>query len=147
MALSAATIAMIAAGVTAAGAVSQAQDVKQQTKFQSRVQEQQADQERLIASLAEGDFRKRQSALFAEARAGFGKSGVEMGSGSPLLASEDFAAETELQAGRIRAGGEMQATRLEQQAELTRRAGRTAQRQGYYRAGSSLLSGYAQSQR
>lgn len=141
----ASTFALIAAGIGAAGAVSQAQDVKQQTKFQSRVQEQQADQERLIASLSERDFRKRQSALFAEARAGMGASGVEMGSGSPLLSSGDFAAETELQAGRIRAGGEIQATRLEQQAELTRRAGRTAQRQGYYRAGSSLLSAYAKS--
>ena len=70
-----------------------------------------------------------------------GAAGVEMGTGSPLLAFGDFAAEAELQALRIRQGGETTATRLEQQAALARRGGRAAQKRGRYRAGASLLTG------
>ena len=70
-----------------------------------------------------------------------GASGVDPATGSPLLVSEDIAGEVELQAQRIRAGGEVRATRLEQQAQLSRLQGRQAQTGGFLRAGSLLLSG------
>lgn len=143
MALTAATSALIAAGLAATSSISQGQAAKQQAKFQSAVQDQQAARERQISASSEDDFRRQQFALLAERRAAMGKSGVEGNTGTPLLAASDFAAETELQARRIRAGGETQATRLEQQAGLTRRAGKNDQQQGFLRAGSSLLSGYS----
>lgn len=66
---------------------------------------------------------------------------VDPSSGSPLLVSEDFAGEAELQALRIRTGGEVTATRAEQQATLQRFQGRAAQRSGFIRGGALLISG------
>ena len=60
-----------------------------------------------------------------------------------MLVSEDFAGEAELQALRIRTGGEVTATRLEQQAGLERFRGRSSRRAGFVRGGSLLLSGAA----
>lgn len=134
-----ATVAAAAAG--AAASIQQGRAARKQAKFTAAVQRRQAERERQVAAGAEEDFRRRQSRLMAERRAALGGAGIEGGAGSPLLGSEDFAAETELQALRIRSGGETQATRLEQQAQLTTAAGRQAQRQGFARAGASLLSG------
>ena len=58
-----------------------------------------------------------------------------------MLVSEDFAGEVELQALRIRSGGEVRATRLEQQAQLTRFKGRQARTAGFIRGGALLVSG------
>src|SRR3990167_4140496 len=144
MAIASTTLALMAAAAAAAGAIQAGQATKAQSKFQAAVNEQQAARERLVSAGEEQDFRRRQSALLAERRAALGKSGIDIGKGTSLLAASDFAAETELQAQRIRAGGETQASRLEQQAVLTRAGGRAAQQQGYFRAGSPLLSGYSE---
>jgi len=144
MAIASSTALLIAAGLGAAGSIQQGQAAKAQSKFQAAINDQQAARERLISAGEEQDFRRQQSALLAERRAAMGKSGIDIGKGTPLLAASDFAAETELQAQRIRAGGETQATRLEQQAALTRAGGRAAQQRGLFRAGSTLLSGYGE---
>jgi len=144
MAIASTTLALIAAAAAAAGSIQQGQAIKAQSKFQAAVNEQQAARERLVSAGEEQDFRRQQSALLAERRAALGKSGIDIGKGTSLLAASGFAAETELQAQRIRAGGETQASRLEQQAVLTRAGGRAAQQQGLFRAGSSLLSGYSE---
>lgn len=135
-----ATAAAILSGI---GSISAGQAVGKQAAFQAAVNEQQAARERQISVAEEEDFRRRQSAALAERRAAGGAAGVELGTGSPLLAAGDFAAETELQALRIRAGGKTRVSRLEQQAELTRRAGRSAATRGFLRGGASLLSGFA----
>lgn len=144
MAITSTAALLTAAALSAAGSISQGRAGKKQAQFEAGIGEQQAGREREIAIAEEGDFRKRQSAVLAERRAAMGGSGVQTGTGTPLLAFEDFATEVELQARRIRAGGETRATRLEQEASLRRVAGRNAQTQGYFRAGSSLLSGYGQ---
>lgn len=125
---------IIGAAASLGGTVLQSRAASKQAEFQSAVQRQQADRERQIAAAQEEDFRRQQSRLLASSRAARGASGVQSGTGSPLLVAEDFAAETELQALRLRAGGDTQATRLEQQAALTRQGGRS-------RARSGLLSG------
>lgn len=123
---------------------------------QAEIQRQQATSERDVAAGRERDYRRDQSALMARRRALLGATGIEAGTGSPLLATGDFAREVELQALRIRAGGETTATRIGQQAALTeaqagltgsaadlyRSAGRSAQQGGFLRAGSSLLQGF-----
>ena len=146
MAITTTTAMLIAAGVSAASAVAQGQAAKKQSKFQSKVMEQQATRDRQVAEAQERDFRKQQSALQARRRAELGGSGVRGDTGTALLAEEDFLAEAELQAQRIRQGGEVSATRLEQQADMTRAAGKSAQTRGFMRAGSSLLTGAAQFQ-
>ena len=135
----AATVASTA--LTAVAAISQGQAQKRQAEFQATVQRQQAERERQQAEADEQDFRRRQALLSSSRRAALGASGVEGGEGSPLLVSEDFAGEAELQALRLRSGGELRATRLEQSAQLQRLKGRNAQTGGFLRAGSSLLSG------
>jgi hypothetical protein len=133
--------ALVVAAISAVAAVKQGQDAKSQAKFQANIQEQQADRARDVAAADERDFRRKQSFLLSQRRAALGASGVRSDTGSPLLASQDFENEVELQSKRIREGGEIRATRLEQEAQLFRRAGSNALFQGFARAGSSLLSG------
>ncbi len=139
-----AELALLAGGVSAVASISQGQAARGQAKFQAQVSEQQAARERLVSAGEEEDFRRKQSRFLAQRRAALGGAGVEIGTGTPLLAFGDFVAETELQALRIRAGGETTATRLEQQAQLTRAGGRAKQRRGFLRAGASLLSGFSE---
>ena len=127
--------------VSAVGAFQSGRQAASTAKVQSAVMQQQADRERQDAEARERDFRRNQSAMMASRRAMLGASGVEPGEGSPLLAGEDFARESELQALRIRSGGETTATRLEQEASLTRARGRQERTAGYFRGGSLLLSG------
>jgi len=130
-----------AAGISAIGAISQGQAAKNQANFQAAVQQQQAARERQEAAAREEDFRRQQSRLMAARRAMGGASGVDFSTGSPLLSTEDFAGEIELNALRIRNQGDVNATRLEQSAQLQRMSGKNASRQGFFKAGASLLSG------
>ncbi len=139
-----ATIAAVAsAGMGVVGAISQGQAASKQAKFQAQVAQQQAAHARKLAAAQEDDFRHDQSRLMAQRRAALGGAGVEAGTGSPLFVTTDLAAEVELNALRIRQGGEAQATRLEQAAQLFRLAGKNAKRGAMFRAGASLLSGAA----
>lgn len=137
-----ATAAQVAgAGVAAAGAVAGGQAAGRSAQFQSAILQQQAQRERQNARLEAEDFRRDQRRLMARRRAMLGASGVEAGTGSPLLVSEDFAREGELQARRIEAGGDVRSTRLQQQARLQRFSGASASRAGFLRGGSLLLTG------
>ena len=141
--------------LSAFAAIQQGQAAKAQAEFQSdaskrqaEISEQQADRERIVSRQSEEDFRRARSRDAATVRANRGVSGVESGSGAPLLASEDFAREVELQALRLRSGGETRATRLEQlastqrsEASSFRTAGKFAQQAGFLRGGALLLQG------
>ena len=135
------TLGLIATSLSAIGTIGGAISANQQAQYEAKIYEQQAERERIIAKGNEEDFRRNQSAAMAEYRAAAGGSGVEIGRGSPLLTFADFGAETELQAQRIREGGEVTATRLEQQAGLSRMAGRNAMLGGLARGGARLLTG------
>lgn len=134
-------IQVFGAVVSAVGAIQQGRAAQRTGDFQAAILRQQADRERLQAESDEKDFRRKQSRILAARRAALGASGVEPAEGSPLLVSEDFAGEVELQALRIRSGGEVRATRAEQQAVLQRFQGRAARRAGVTRGGALLLSG------
>lgn len=118
-----------AAGISGVGAFVQAQQ-------QADILEEQAARERQIAKQEEEDFRERQKRLLASRRALLGGSGVDPSEGSPLGVSQDFVTEAEEQALRIREGGGVRASRLEQQAGLTRTS-------GVFRAGSRFARGGA----
>ncbi len=128
--------------VSAISSISQGRDASQQAEFQAATQRQQATRERDVAAAEEDDFRRRQSRTLASKRATLGGAGIEGSTGTPLLATKDFVTEAELQALRIRSGGETTATRLEQQALLRSAAGRSTRRRGFTRAGASLLTGF-----
>ena len=136
-----AIFAIAGTALSAFSAIQQGRAAAQQSAFQAGVLRQQAERERLQAASDEEDFRRRQSRLLSSRRARLGASGVDPAAGSPLLVGEDFAGEVELQALRIKTGGEVRATRLEQQAGLERFRGRSARRAGFIRGGSLLLSG------
>ena len=144
MAIGSTGLALFSAIVGAASSISQSHDAKKQARAQENSARAEAQNAREIAAATERDFRRRQSQAFGELLAARGTAGTEFGTGSSLIAAGDFAAETELQAMRIRKGGEVQSTRLEQQADLYRKAGSSAQQRGYARAGASLLSGLSE---
>lgn len=138
----ASTAATIAgAAISAVAAVQQGRAAANQAKAQATVGRQVAASQRDQAAADESDFRRNQSRLQASRRALLGATGVEVSSGSPLAVTGDFAAEAELQALRIRSGGETRATRIEQQAGLISASGRQARRAGLVRGGSLLLTG------
>ena len=135
-------------GLAAVGAIFQLQEgreAKAQADFEAAISAQQAERERRIAVGDEEGFRIAQARLQGDRRAGIGASGVQVGTGSPLDVSGDLAAEIELQALRIRQGGQVRGTRLDQQSQLSRRAGKNLQTRSRVRAGSTLLSGFGQS--
>lgn len=136
------TIATIGgAAISAVGAIRQGNAARAQSDLQSQVLQQQATSERGQAAANEEDFRRNQSRVLAARRAALGASGIDQSTGSPLLVAEDFAGETELQALRVRTGGEIRATRAEQQAQLQRFTGKQAQTAGFIRGGSLLVGG------
>ncbi len=141
-----AIIAAIAAGaaISAFGAVQQGRAANQEAQFQSDVLKQQAERESTISRQNEEDFRRNSKSLLATRNAGLGVSGVESGSGSTLLASEDFAGEVELQSLRLRSGGEVRQQRLLNAAALSRTRGQNARTAGFIRGGSLLLTGGGQ---
>jgi hypothetical protein len=138
-----ATVGAVAAGLSgivgAVGAVSSGKAQANAAEFNADVARQQAEQERTASRQEAEDFRREQSRLFARRRAVMGGSGVDTSTGSPLLASEDFASEAELGAKRIQAGGELRATRLSQQASLFGAEASNARTGGFMRAGSLLI--------
>lgn len=135
----AATVA--AAAASAGGAVMQGVQASKQAKFQAESDNQRADHERAVASATEDDFRRRQARLESKRTALEGGSGREIGTGTSLIAAEDFSKETELAALRIRTDGLNRATRLDDNAGLLRTAGKNAQIGGFARGGASLLAG------
>lgn len=123
-----------------------------QSEAQAKADREQAEREVLVAAQQEGDFRLRQRRAASDIRAAAGARGVSVDVGSILLTAEDFSRQTEIQALRIREGGEVRSTRLEQQADLlASRAGSirslgssrasAARTAGFFGAGTSLLSG------
>jgi len=123
--------------------IAQANAQRQQAESQAAIQRQQADRERIVAAQKERDFRKRQHAAAAAVRAAAGARGIDISTGSPLLSAMDFASETEVQARRVREGGLISATRLEQQASLLQFSGRSAQIVGNADAGAIRAKGNA----
>lgn len=133
------TLLLAAAGVSAFGQLAQGFAAKQAANFQAAVLRQQADRERLVAERDSELQRRRLSALQATQRVGRAGSGVSTSEGSSLLVDDATISEIELAVETTRRGGQVLATRLEQQARLTRSRGGTALATGFFSAGTGLL--------
>lgn len=140
-----AILAFASAAVSAVGSIVQGKAAQKQAEAQAEISRQQAERERVVAGEKEGDFRASQRRAAAAVRAAGGARGIDISVGSSLLTAEDFSRQTTRQALRIREGGEIRATRLDQQADLLRAKGRAASTAGIIGAGSSLLSGATRS--
>jgi hypothetical protein len=131
-----AALAIGALALSAVGTIQSGIAANQQAKFQSQVQQQQATRAKQVAESNERSFRRKISRAVASTRATQGEI-----TGSKLGAVEDFVAEAEADALNIRQGGQIQSSRLLQQADLLRMSGKQAQTASFIRTGSQLLSG------
>ena len=141
------TIALIVAGVGAAasayGAVQSGRDAQKTANLQASILEQNAEAERQAAAASASQFAKDDARDAARLRALICGTGLQSGTGTPLLVQEDRAAESELQRLKILHGGETAATSLRSQGTLARAEGAAARRKGLYEGASRLLTGGA----
>jgi len=145
-----------AAVVGAVGVISAGQQASAMGKSKQAIANQNAEIERRkgvrakeIARINEGEFRRASSkdlaATFAET---FGGGGIQA-AGAPLAVYTDFARDSELQALRIRNEGDVsldaalaRARNFRTQGSLDLMAGKQAKTASYFKAGSTLLSGF-----
>ena len=115
-----------------------AQDQAAAQRRQAAMAERQAQRERAIAAQQAEDFRRRQGAGLASARARQAASGVAL-AGSPLLADDAARQEIAVGEARIRARGDARALSLEEDAIFARRQASRAVPRGLLRTGQTLL--------
>lgn len=132
--------AVAGTAVSAVSAIKQGQAQKSMANEQAKLQDTEAAQALEVAAGNERDYRRESAFMLASRRAGLGAQGVRQ-EGTPQLVDESTVSESEIQALRIRQGGQREAANLKQQAAYTRKGGQAAATAGYYRAGASLLSG------
>lgn len=140
MGLETATLLAIGTAVSAAATVGSGVMSFQQARSQAKAQEQQAAFARQQAEIDANEFRRRQRRLLGTARATRGATGVDLLSGSPLLVDDETIDEIVFQTERIRQGGDITATRLEQQAGYTRAQGTSALAGSVLSAGGTFLT-------
>jgi hypothetical protein len=141
---------MVAMGLSAAGTVVSAigqnnagKAEQQAANYNARVAEMNAAAEQDRAGVEADDYRRQQSRKLASSIAARGASGVAIGSGTPLMVSEDVVREIELGASRIGHEGATKANAYRNQATLDRVSGKNARKAGRIAAGATLLSGGA----
>ena len=128
--------------LTGLGFLTQGAQARTASRFQADLLARQAQREREIAALEETEFRRRGDRLLATQRARLGASGVDF-TGTALDVAEDTAAEIELQALKIRSGGQAREAGLRGEAAFSRLRGDQAFRSGVAGAGASFLRGGA----
>jgi len=142
-----ATWAMIATGTAIAGTgvavvsqIEQGESQKEWSEYNAAVAERDALAAQQSAEYDAEQKRKETEKLLGRQRALYGKAGVTL-EGSPLLLMEETASEGELDALMIEREGKIRAGSYQSEAALSRMKGSSAQKAGYYGAGSTLLTG------
>lgn len=136
-----AVVGLLGSAVSAMGAIAQGNAAAASAKYNAAAQEQQARAEKDAASAEAQDYRRQNNAQVAAARAARMASGVTM-AGSPLMVEEATVREIALGSARLVNRGAQRATRLRNEAELSRMNAKASRTAGYLNAGSSLLSGF-----
>ncbi len=133
-----------AAGLAgAAGSISAGREAKKAAEANARAAEKRAVEERRVTKEDIQDATRRLSAIAARNRTARAASGITR-TGSVLLTDKAFRDETALQIAKIQRGGESTVAALEAQAQQQRRAGKAAQRRGFFGAGTTLLTAGAE---
>ena len=142
-----AVAAVASAAVGAASAISSGMQQKKAAQLNANIARGQAEQARKAAEERADMYRRNAARRMATMRARMGASGIEMETGSPLLALMDSASEAKRDELRILHGGEAQAWAFEQESKAQTFAGKNAMTAAWGQAGSSLLSGASRAYR
>jgi hypothetical protein len=127
------------AAVSAIGSIQKGQATKQAADYNAAVDQQQAAEEQDQANAQTQDYLRKGSDTEASAVAAQAGAGVT-GEGSPLLVDENTVRQVALGAARTLQGGQLRASRLQDQAQLQTLQGNNAVTASYLDAGSSLLT-------
>jgi len=133
-------LTLVGAALSAVAAISSGKAQSDANEFNAEMAQQQAERERQIAARDAADYRRRNSRVLAASRARRAGGGVAT-QGSPLLVDEATAAESELGAQDIFAGGAANAYGYRQQAALFRSRASGARAGSFLKAGGTLLTG------
>lgn len=129
------------AAISAVGAVSQANASKAAASYNTALRERDATVALNQSSQDAIQFQARAAREHGTLLAGFGASGVATDEGSPMDALRMSVQNAKFDEGAILYKGRLRASGYADDEELSRRAGRTAEEQGYFSAASSLLVG------
>lgn len=141
MCISATMMLAAATAVQAVGAISQGQQAKNLGKFQQEQAAADAQAEREAGQVRADKLRKMGQLQKSEARAALSKSGVVADAGSALEIQSDITMRSEEDALSEILTGTRRSSRLNQEGELSRRAGDNAFTAGILGAGKSVLGG------
>ncbi len=114
-----------------------------EANLQAQIDRDRAAGEKAAAGVDAATFEREQSAKRARARAQRSGSGVIVGVGTDLLVQEDISAEIARGKALIKAGGDINAARLNQSASLLEFSGANKRRAGLIGAGTTALTGGA----
>ena len=128
------------AAVSAAGSIKKGQATQQAATYNAEVDQQRAAEEKDQAAASTQDYIRKGSDTVESAVAAQGATGVT-GEGSPLMVDENTVRQVALGAQRTLAGGDLRASRLQDDAKLQKMKGDAAITASYLDAGSSLLTG------
>jgi len=129
--------------VSTASSIASGQASARAAKFQSALLAQQAERQRQLSERQAERFRREQSAIAASARVKRAGSGVLPNEGTSLLVEDTLFDEILLGEAFIKQSGQVRASRLLNEAALTRFRGRAARDQGFLSAGDTLLTGFS----
>lgn len=125
--------------VSAVTSVASGVQANRDAQARAAILDQQAQQEHELAEAEAENLKKKNSAFLARARAiQSGGGGAQTGTALMLMAQN--AATAKADEDLVRRGGDIRATRLQQEAGLTRSGGGSTLTSGFFRSGVSLLS-------
>jgi hypothetical protein len=128
--------------IAAGGALYGGYKQNQMAKFNAKLGEREAKYQRQKAEIDVTQRRRDVARQMGANKAAVGGSGVSLMSGSVQDVELESLSEAEQDYHAIRFGGETRASASEGQASLDRAGGKAAQTGSYFKAGSTLLSGY-----
>ena len=128
--------------IAAGGALYGGYKQNQMAKFNAKMQGREAKYQRQKAEVDVAARRRDVARQMGANKAAVGGSGVSLMSGSVQDIELESLSEAEQDYHAIRFGGETRASAAEGQASLDLAGGKAAQTGSYFKAGSTLLSGY-----
>lgn len=137
----AAVLAVAGTVISVVGAIKEGNAARKQANAQAKFLSAQAANVKAKSRLDANDLKRQISRRASSIRAAEGAAGLQIGTGSSLLAAEDFATQGDIRVNRVKLGGDLQANSLQHQAHFTETAGRNTQQAARFRAGASLLKG------
>lgn len=134
-----ALVGLAGGALGAVGSIAKGQATQQASNYNAAVDTQRAAEEKDQAAASTQDYIRKGSDVESSAVAAQGATGVT-GSGSPLMVDENTVRQVALGAARTLQGGQLRASRLQDDATLQRMKGDNAVTASYLDAGSSLLT-------